>query len=163
MRGQRTENREQRTENEGQRKNSPLISDLSPLTSHLSSLNSRLYLLFIICYLILTACATLDIVKDRIQSPVVVGNKVTFYYDSVSAKSVSVAGEFNGWEFRTEQRRSLIMKKNKDGVWQVSAEIPHGRYQYKIVVDYQTWLIDPYNPSAVDDGTGNINSLLVVK
>lgn len=110
-----------------------------------------------------SGCASLDIVKERIVSPEVVGNRVTFYYDSISARSVSVAGEFNGWEYRPEQSRALIMKKNEKGIWQVTTEIPPGRYQYKIVVDYQTWLTDPYNTNTIDDGTGNINSLLIVR
>lgn len=110
-----------------------------------------------------SGCATLDIVRDRIESPVIAGSKVVFYYDSDSAKSVSAAGEFNGWEYRPEQPRAIVMKRNENGVWQASAEIPPGRYQYKIVIDYQTWITDPYNANTVDDGTGNLNSLLVVK
>lgn len=103
-------------------------------------------------------------VRERVESPVsVAGGKTTFYYVSDSARSVSVAGEFNGWEYRPEQPRAIIMKKNSRGVWEATAEIPSGRYQYKIVIDYQTWITDPYNTNTVDDGTGNINSLLVVK
>lgn len=119
----------------------------------------------LVFFLFFTAgCATLDIVKDRIDSPVVgAGGPVVFYFDSTSARSVSVAGDFNGWEYRPEQPRAVIMKKNEAGVWQAAAEVPPGRYQYKIVVDYQTWITDPYNTNTIDDGTGNINSLLVVK
>lgn len=118
---------------------------------------------FVLALSVFSGCATLDIVRDRIESPVIDGNKVVFYYDSDSAKSVSAAGEFNGWEYRPEQPRAIVMKRNEKGVWQASAEISPGRYQYKIVIDYQTWITDPYNAKTVDDGTGNLNSLLVVK
>ncbi|MDI6756900.1 MAG: glycogen-binding domain-containing protein [Endomicrobiia bacterium] len=118
---------------------------------------------FLLMLAVFSGCATLDIVRDRIESPVIDGDKVVFYYDSDSAKSVSAAGEFNGWEYRPEQPRAIVMKRNEKGVWQASADIAPGRYQYKIVIDYQTWITDPYNANTVDDGTGNLNSLLVVK
>ncbi|PKN02108.1 MAG: hypothetical protein CVU77_01420 [Elusimicrobia bacterium HGW-Elusimicrobia-1] len=119
---------------------------------------------FFLALAVFSGCATFNIIRDRIESPVIDGAKVVFYYDSDSAKSVSVAGEFNGWEYRPEQPRAIVMKRNeKGGVWQASSEISPGRYQYKIVIDYQTWITDPYNTNTVDDGTGNLNSLLVVK
>ncbi len=105
-----------------------------------------------------------NIVRERVESPISTSDgKTTFYYISDSARSVSVAGEFNGWEYRPEQPRAIIMKKNEKGIWQATANIPSGRYQYKIVIDYQTWVTDPYNTNTIDDGTGNINSLLIVR
>jgi hypothetical protein len=111
----------------------------------------------------MAGCAALEVVRDRMDSPVYERGRVVFYYDSTSARAVSVAGDFNGWEYRPEQPRAVIMKQNASGLWRAEADIPPGRYQYKIVVDYHTWITDPYNTNTVDDGTGNINSLLVVK
>jgi 1,4-alpha-glucan branching enzyme len=89
--------------------------------------------------------------------------EVLFQYDFPSARTVCVAGEFNGWEWQSNQSRTILLKKNADGIWQARRKIPPGRYQYKIVLDYQSWILDPYNPYTYDDGRGNINSLLIVK
>jgi len=108
-------------------------------------------------------CATVDIVKDRLPPPTQTEKGVVFQLDAPSARTVTVAGEFNGWEYRPDQPRTIQMKKGGDGIWRATVKIEPGRYQYKYVLDYQTWIIDPYNPYTIDDGTGNLNSLLIVK
>ena len=120
-------------------------------------------ILFAICYLlfaIFTGCAS---IQKRVQPPHIENGEVVFQYISPSARNVSVAGEFNGWEYRQDQQRAIRLEKKEKNVWIAKAKIEPGRYQYKFVVDYQTWILDPYNPYTIDDGTGNINSLLIVK
>jgi len=118
-----------------------------------------------LCIFWLAGCASLNLVKDRLPppSPVAGSGEILFQYDFPSARTVSVAGEFNGWEWQSSQPRAIFLKKNEKGIWQAKVKIAPGRYQYKIVLDYQTWILDPYNPYTIDDGRGNINSLLVVK
>jgi len=76
---------------------------------------------------------------------------------------VTIAGEFNNWEYKPDQSRAVKLTKDSDGIWRATVKIPSGRYMYKCVLDYQTWILDPYNPYTIDDGTGNLNSLLIVK
>lgn len=80
---------------------------------------------------------------------------VAFTYASPEAGSVSVAGEFNGWN-----TRSLELIKGQDGTWSNSTIIRPGEYGYKLVVD-NVWMLDPANPEVriVDNVT---NSLLRV-
>jgi len=106
---------------------------------------------------------TLAWVQERIPPPIEKNGKVFFQLDAPSAKSVYIAGEFNGCEFGAGSPRAIKMEKNEKGIWQASVEIPSGRYQYKFVLDNYTWILDPHNPLTVDDGRGNINSLLIVK
>jgi 1,4-alpha-glucan branching enzyme len=123
----------------------------------------RKLLLFCIT-IIFSGCVTVEFIKNRIVSPEVVGNKVIFRYESASATFVTVAGEFNGWEYKPEQYRAIKMKKVSDTLWEAEVEnIPPGRYQYKFVVDGQTWILDPYNPYVITDPSGNRNSLLIVR
>ncbi len=54
--------------------------------------------------------------------------ELTFY--APDAKTVYVAGDFNGW-----QTKSHLMKKGADGIWRLSIKIPVGRQEYKFYVD----------------------------
>ncbi|MDO9514177.1 MAG: isoamylase early set domain-containing protein [Elusimicrobiota bacterium] len=118
---------------------------------------------FLTVILLFSSCA-LRWVKERIPPPASrPDGKVLFLLDAPSAKSVFAAGEFNGWEYQPSGQRSIALKKNKNDVWEAAAVIPSGRYTYKYVLDSYTWILDPHNPLTVDDGTGNINSLLIVK
>ena len=71
-----------------------------------------------------------------------------------SAKHVTVAGSFNGWD-----SRHLIC--GREGTeWVCRVDLPAGRYTYKFVVD-EDWIVDPANPARADDGNGGMGSLLV--
>jgi len=107
-----------------------------------------------------TSCASLH---ERIPQPFSENGMVVFQYVSSSARNVSVAGEFNGWEYKPDQPRAIRMEKNEKDIWTARAKIEPGRYQYKYVIDYQTWILDPANPYTIEDSAGNINSLLIVK
>ena len=72
------------------------------------------------------------------------------------AKSVAVAGSFNGWS------TSQTLLERRGGRWVKTVKLAPGRYAYKFVVD-GLWLIDPGNPAREPDGGGNVNSVVVVK
>lgn len=84
-------------------------------------------------------------------SPVIDGNKVTFYYESETAKQVEVFGNMNDWA------AGLLMEKDGN-VFSYTCELAKGSYQYKYVVDGESWIMDPFNAQTADDGTGNMNS-----
>ena len=80
--------------------------------------------------------------------------KIHFYFHNHDAKTVVVAGDFNGWSVN-----DLKMNKKKDGFWQADLAIPEeGDYSYKYVVDGESWLTDPLNVYREDDGFSSFNS-----
>lgn len=120
--------------------------------------------LFALCSLLLPACAELGVVQDRLAPKQIEGGKVLFQYYSPSARTVTVAGTLNNWEYRQDQSRTIYMKKNDKGIWDATVQLAPGRYHYKFVIDYQTWVLDDNNPLTEDpDNNGDIKSLIVVK
>jgi dipeptidyl aminopeptidase/acylaminoacyl peptidase len=72
------------------------------------------------------------------------------------AKSVALAGSFNGWS------TSATPLARRGGAWVGAVKLAPGRHTYKFVVD-GLWLNDPGNPAREPDPGGNVNSLVVVK
>jgi len=81
---------------------------------------------------------------------------VTFTYHSRTARTVSVVGEFNGWNTKT-----MPMRLVKVGVWSASTHLATGDYGYKFFVD-GNWIMDPSNRTTIVVGK-NKNSLIRVK
>ncbi|MCB2153826.1 hypothetical protein KQI84_02990 [bacterium] len=83
--------------------------------------------------------------------------RITFQAEEgTRPKSVSIAGQFNGWN----SSANPLSDDEGDGIWETVVSIPPGKCSYKFVVD-GNWLLDPANPNTVMDG-GHENSLLVV-
>jgi 1,4-alpha-glucan branching enzyme len=55
---------------------------------------------------------------------------VDFFCRAPRAKSVSLIGDFNGW-----QPTAHPMKRMPDGGWVIRMELPHGHHQYQFLVD----------------------------
>lgn len=71
-----------------------------------------------------------------------------------NANEVALVGEFNNWN-----KKSHIMKKTITG-FEITIELSKGNtYQFKYVLDGQTWINDPMR-KIVDDGQGNWNSVI---
>ena len=72
------------------------------------------------------------------------------------AQQVILAGSFNGWD---EQ----AIKMNKvPGGWELRADLPPGRYEYKFIADGE-WLHDPVVKEKVMNEHGTFNTVLYVK
>ncbi len=69
------------------------------------------------------------------------------------ARSVAVAGDFNGWE-------AASMKRDGDGVWKIRLSLTPGRYQYAFLVDQSRWMADPRAATTLDSGFGGSDSVL---
>ena len=82
---------------------------------------------------------------------------VHFELAAPQARSVSVAGSFNGW-----QVGALAMSRNASGVWTATVALPVGEHRYDFVVDGKQWVPDPTAHAEVDDGFGGRNSVIVV-
>jgi len=91
--------------------------------------------------------------------PRVQNGHLVFVYHDDDAKNVSLAGDFNEWNPRSDQ---LI--QDTSGLWLGKFPTPGpGRYQYKFVVNDKRWIEDPGNGMKVSDGYGGLNSVLVIR
>ena len=72
------------------------------------------------------------------------------------ARTVQVAGDFNGWT-------PAPLTEVSDGAWTVTLPIEPGRYQYMYVVDGQQWIADPFAAEQNEDGFGSRNAVLDVR
>lgn len=89
-------------------------------------------------------------------APVTGGVPVSFAYADPSAKSVTVAGEFNHWNASADP-----LQKDATRIWTATISLKPGKYQYKLVVD-GVWKQDLTNPESQDDGLGGKNSVKIV-
>ena len=100
--------------------------------------------------------AITDSPEGIVTSPVVDGSSVTFNYGDNSATAVAVAGTFNNWT-------PEAMTKGEDGVWTITInDLAAGDYQYKFVVNGDTWVLDPMNGNIATEADGNQNSLFSI-
>jgi hypothetical protein len=82
---------------------------------------------------------------------------VQFLLEAPSARSVAVAGDFNGWSADL-----VLTDPDGDGVWTGRVALEPGVHQYMFVIDGSQWMSDPRADRYVDDGFGNRNALLVI-
>ncbi|GAB3887621.1 isoamylase early set domain-containing protein [Spirosoma agri] len=88
--------------------------------------------------------------------------KVTFELPAEAvngAKTVALAGEFNSWDISAQ-----TLKKQKDGSYKTTVELPVGaEYQYRYVLDGTTWANDWAADKYVANGVaGEENSVVVL-
>jgi hypothetical protein len=83
------------------------------------------------------------------------GNAVFHLKGYPNAKEVILAGSFNNWN-----EQEIHMNKVVDG-WELHAELPPGRYEYKFIVE-GNWMHDPDNPEKVKNEHQTFNSVLEV-
>lgn len=73
------------------------------------------------------------------------------------ARSVSVAGDFNGWN-----PAHTKLDRTDGGVWTVTIPLKPGRYEYMFVIDGKQWIADPLAAEDAGDGFGSQNAVLDV-
>lgn len=73
------------------------------------------------------------------------------------AQSVSVVGEFNGW-----QAASHPLQRTDGETWKITLQLPPGTYQYKFVIDGSRWEDDADNPKRTMNEFGTSNSILEI-
>jgi len=81
---------------------------------------------------------------------------INFEYFSPDVKEVSLVGDFNHWNPKTNP-----MKKDKKGTWNATLFLEPGRYEYRIVAD-GNWENDPSCSFCVDNEFGSKNCVRVV-
>ena len=72
------------------------------------------------------------------------------------ARTVQVAGDFNGWT-------PAPLVEISDGAWAVTLSMEPGRYEYMYVIDGTQWIADPFAAEQNEDGFGSRNAVLEVR
>lgn len=74
------------------------------------------------------------------------------------ASSVHLTGDFVSWS----PEGIALDDPRGTGIWTTDVVLPPGVYQYTFVVNGTDWVPDPRAMSQVDDGFGQVNSVLIV-
>lgn len=93
------------------------------------------------------------------DGPEITAEGVRFSIYSIDAEKIAVAGSFNNWSKSVD----FLKRLNDKGLWEITLPLSPGRYEYKFVIDGNDWISDPGNLNTVDDGFGELNSVIVVK
>ena len=131
---------------------------------------TRKIILFLVFLLAFNGCS-FNFIKKRLLPPHEVEGGILFQYDAPSARQVNLAGNFPDNEWLKNGDRIDLMYDNGengdrisgDGVWSIIKSLAPGRYEYKFVVDRNSWVKDPNALETIDDGYGGDNSVLIVK
>ena len=126
--------------------------------------------LLLILALVLNGCA-FNFIKKRLLPPHPIDGGVLFQYDAPSARQVNIAGNFPDNEWLKHGYNIDMMYDNGkngdriagDGIWSIVKSLSAGRYEYKFVVDRNSWVQDPNAFDTIDDGYGGKNSVVIVK
>jgi len=84
--------------------------------------------------------------------------EVTFTISGIEAKSIAVAGDFNGWDVKANR----LEDPEGDGIWTGKMHLKPGRYEYMLVIDNSKWVADPNAKVYADDGFGSKNAVLFI-
>jgi 1,4-alpha-glucan branching enzyme len=98
--------------------------------------------------------ATAPVVADERRDTTV----IQFVFVAPTAASVSLVGDFNGWD----RRQTPLTPVASGGMWTVALPLPPGRHRYAFIVDGTRWVLDPSAPRAVEDDFGSPNSVVTV-
>ena len=127
-------------------------------------------ILYLAAVFISTGCS-LNFIKKRLSPPHRFEEGILFQYDAPSARQVNLAGNFPDNEWLKYGNQFDVMSddgKNGDrfagdGIWSIVKPLSAGRYEYKFVIDRNSWIEDPNALETIDDGYGGKNSVLIVK
>lgn len=81
-----------------------------------------------------------------------------FVFSSRRAHSVSVVGDFNGWN----PGRTPMTRASDGDLWAVTLPIMPGRHMYAFMVDDSVYTLDPRAPKARDRDLGTDGSVAIV-
>jgi len=83
--------------------------------------------------------------------------RVEFKLMAPQAQQVFLSGSFNNWSAESDP-----MKRDKNGLWKKTRNLPLDTYEYKFIVD-GVWTLDPDCPDTVVNPFGTINSVVHVQ
>jgi 1,4-alpha-glucan branching enzyme len=88
--------------------------------------------------------------------PALEEQEVTLTFYAPEAKTVQVAGTFNGW-----RPEANPLERTESGEWAARLMLKSGQYEYRFVVDGQ-WSDDPQATQNLPNPHGGLNSVLKV-
>ena len=94
--------------------------------------------------------------KSKTEAKVLI-KKAPFEFPAPGAREVSLAGDFNNWDPKTNP-----MKKDKKGVWKATLSLKPGRYEYRFLKD-GSWENDPFCCDCVPNEFGSQNCVRIVE
>ncbi len=84
---------------------------------------------------------------------------VAMAFELANAKTVSVVGDFNGWD----PTATPMQRVGKDGPWSATVLAKPGRHTYAYMVDGTTLVADPRAPRARSTDFGGDASVMMVR
>ena len=109
-------------------------------------MNITRIILLLFLVLFLNSCS-LHFIKTRLSPPQEVEGGILFQYDAPSARQVNLAGNFPDNEWLKHGMQVDLMhddgengdKIAGDGIWSIKKQLSVGRYEYKFVIDRNSW------------------------
>ena len=92
-------------------------------------------------------------------APIATPEGVTFVLTRASARSVAVAGDFNGWSVSAHP----LNRSGSTNEWKAVVRMPPGEHAFMFVVDGTEWVVPPAAEDYVDDGLGSKNGVVIVR
>jgi 1,4-alpha-glucan branching enzyme len=81
---------------------------------------------------------------------------VIFRFHDEGAERVRLVADFAGWE-----TQPIDLRQQDNGDWQLTVELPPGRYSYRFLVNDQ-WKDDPESKDYEFNSYGTLNAVVVV-
>ncbi len=85
------------------------------------------------------------------------GRKIEFEFYAPQTKKVELAAAFNDWNASESP-----LKKDRDGKWRITVNLPPGRYEYRFLVDGD-WQNDQRPVECIPNAFGTWNCVLEVQ
>jgi 1,4-alpha-glucan branching enzyme len=86
--------------------------------------------------------------------------RITFKFDAPDAKSVHLAGTFNGWN-TSSHPLSQVKTSKGNGIWKVNVYLEPGVYEYRFIVD-GVWPEGPGSVEGREKESGSVNCVIWV-
>jgi hypothetical protein len=107
--------------------------------------------------------------RKNAGGPALTEEGTTFRYYAPVAGRVQLAGDWpeNNWAkgdgSAGEADIGLMDDSNGDGIWEITVQLPPGRYRYLFWIDENTWHLDPGNPEEIAGGpAGKCSQIILV-
>ena len=71
---------------------------------------------------------------------------VRFVFVDAAARSVTIVGDFNGWN----RKATVLTRGEAKGVWTIALPLAAEQHEYAFIVDGKRWLTDPLAPTRHD-------------
>ena len=92
-------------------------------------------------------------------APVMTPTGVRFSLADGEARSVAVAGSFNGWSVSSH----ALARQGTSDLWTIVVPLPPGEHLFVFIIDGNRWITPPLADDFVDDGFGSQNGVVFVR